>query len=338
MKFIDEVTIVVKAGDGGNGCMAFRREKFIPRGGPSGGDGGNGGDVVLEADEGLSTLLELTFRPLLRAKSGGHGRGKDQNGKSAEHVVVKVPVGTVIFEEGSGAPIADLAQAGARHVAARGGRGGRGNMHFATSTNQAPRQAEEGRPGEEKRIRLELKLLADVGVIGMPNVGKSTLVSKLSAARPKIADYPFTTLIPTLGIVKVEPYQSFVIADVPGLVPGASEGVGLGHRFLKHVERTRVLCHLVTVSYDEERNPLKDFEDITTELERFSPELAKRPQVVALSQADRPEVREVYAEFEKQLKKRGLDVLLISAVTGEGLKDLVFRLCKKVGHEEIPPA
>jgi len=327
MKFIDEVSIRVKAGDGGNGCCAFRREKYRPRGGPSGGNGGNGGDVVLEADEGLSTLQEFAYKPRIKAEKGRNGSGNDRDGRAGNPVLLRVPVGTVVFDSSTDEQVADLRSHGEQAVIARGGCGGRGNMHFATATNRAPNMAEEGEAGEEKNLRLELRLLADIGVIGMPNTGKSTLVSVLSAAKPRIADYAFTTLVPTLGIVKVEQYRSFVIADVPGLIPGASDGAGLGIRFLKHVQRTRALCHLVTIT-QEGGDPFEDFLSINGELKKFDPDLAQRPQIVVLSQIDRPEVEQQFDELRPRFEKAGIEILPVSAVAGRGIEDLVFRLWK----------
>src|SRR5215831_8532202 len=288
MQFIDEARIEVKAGDGGNGCVAFRREKFMPRGGPSGGDGGHGGSVILVADPQLSTLLDFRYQRHYRAARGQHGLGSDCNGRDGDDLIVPVPLGTVVFDDASGAQLVDLATAGERFLLVRGGKGGRGNMHFATSTNQAPRHAEPGQPGEERTVRLELRLLADVGLLGFPNVGKSTFISRVSRARPKIADYPFTTLVPHLGVVELSDQRSFVLADIPGLVEGASEGAGLGHQFLRHVERCRVLLHIVeaTFTVGPDRAPLHDFDVINSELARYAPELAGKPQVVVLNKID----------------------------------------------------
>jgi len=333
MKFVDEVRIRVKAGDGGNGSVAFRREKYVPFGGPAGGDGGNGGSVVLVADEGRTSLLDLAHAPHVRAKNGEHGRGKDQYGKAAPDSEVKVPVGTIVWNHDTGERIADLTEHGMRAVVAQGGKGGRGNIHFSTPFDRAPRRAEPGVEGEEKIIRLELKVLADIGLLGFPNVGKSTLVATMSRARPKVADYPFTTLRPHLGVVKIggkSSSASFVIADIPGLIPGASEGHGLGTRFLKHVERCRALLHLVAPPTDElreeGREPLADFDLINAELAKFAPELAARPQIVAMSKGDLPETREAFLEVQKRFKKRGIAIRLISAATGEGLEQLASDL------------
>ncbi len=324
MQFIDEVEVEVRAGDGGNGCVAFRREKFVPFGGPAGGDGGGGGDVVLEGDEGLGTLLDLRYRKVIRAPNGEHGRGKDQYGKSGDQAVVRVPVGTQVFDAETGALVADVDRHGERVVVARGGRGGRGNIHFATPVDRAPRRAEEGTPGEHRRLRLELKLLADVGVVGFPNVGKSTLIAAVSRARPKIADYPFTTLTPNLGVVSLGDERTFVIADIPGIIEGAAEGAGLGHRFLKHVERTRVLLHLVTVDPDPSREPAHDFEVLMDELGRFDPELAARPMLVAMSRVDLPEVRDALPAFREAMAERGHEVVAFSSATREGVDELLL--------------
>src|ERR1700744_1880061 len=288
--FIDEARIRIKAGDGGNGCMAFRREKFVPRGGPSGGDGGRGGDIVMESSERHNTLVHFRFNPEHKAERGRHGEGSNCTGRDGEGIVLKVPVGTALYDEETGELVHDFQRPDERVVIARGGRGGRGNQHFATSTHQAPREHELGRPGEEKRYRLELKLLADVGLVGYPNVGKSTLISRLSAARPKIADYPFTTLEPNLGVVTIgeAPYEeSFVVADIPGLIEGASEGTGLGIQFLRHIERTRVLVHLVDVSDSSGRpDPIEDFKVINGELGKLGHGLTEKPRIVVASKID----------------------------------------------------
>jgi GTPase len=326
MQFIDECTIDVRAGNGGDGKATFRREPNVPRGGPSGGDGGNGGSVILVADDQLSTLLDLRYQKTYKAQSGEPGSGREKYGAGAADVLVRVPVGTVVFDEDSREPLADLSTVGERFVAAQGGKGGRGNIHFATSTNQAPTKAEPGEPGQERRLRLELKLLADAGLIGYPNVGKSTFISTVSRARPKIADYPFTTLVPNLGVVGLPGGRSFVLADIPGLIEGASEGHGLGHRFLRHVERTRVLLHLIEVSAEPGRDPLHDYDVINRELERYSPELAKRPQIVALSKLDVTETRDAVESWREQFAARGITLHAVSAATGEGVKDLLETL------------
>lgn len=320
--FVDEVEIHVRAGDGGRGCVSFRREKFVPRGGPNGGDGGRGGSVILEADEGLGTLLDFRYRRHYAAPRGGHGEGSDRHGANGGDLALRVPVGTTVRERDTGLLLGDLTADGERLDIARGGRGGRGNARFATSTHRAPRHAEPGEPGEERRLRLELRLLADVGVVGFPNAGKSTLVARLSAARPKIADYPFTTLVPTLGLVRLDVERSFVIADVPGLIPGASEGKGLGLRFLRHLERTRLLVHLLDLDPATGRDPLEDWRTIQAELQAYSPELAARPQLVAANKIDlagaAPRLKRVVAMG----RRRRLPVFPLAARTGHGLAEL----------------
>ncbi len=327
MKFVDEVHIHVKAGDGGDGAIAWRREKFIPRGGPAGGDGGDGGDVVLVVDPQLATLLDYRYVREHRARSGEHGRGSDQNGHNGAALELRVPPGTVVTDAGSGEVLGDLSEPGQRLVVAKGGRGGLGNMNFATSTNQAPRHAEPGTPGEERDLVLELKLLADVGIVGFPNAGKSTLISRISRARPKIADYPFTTLTPNLGVVGWRGERSFVVADIPGLIEGAHAGAGLGHQFLRHVERCRVLIHLVDGAPQEEgRSPRADLDAIDRELALHSPALAEKPQIVAVNKIDVPEARAGAAALKRALarrKKGPREVHPISAVTGEGLDALL---------------
>src|SRR6202140_1512576 len=284
--FVDEAKIYVKAGDGGNGCVAFRREKFVPRGGPSGGDGGAGGSIILEASQHDNTLLRYRYNREFRADRGRHGEGSNCTGHSGDDWVLTVPVGTVVIESDTGERLADLTAPGQRVVVARGGRGGRGNQHFAKPWHQAPRESEEGQPGEEHHLRLELKLLADIGLVGFPNAGKSTLISRISAAHPKIADYPFTTLEPNLGVVQIENFRSFVVADIPGLIEGAHLGHGLGIQFLRHVERTRLLAHLVDVSEASGREPVHDFETVMEELAAFSDELARKPMIVVATKMD----------------------------------------------------
>jgi GTP-binding protein len=325
VKFVDEVKIHVKAGDGGDGAVAWRREKFIPRGGPAGGDGGNGGDVVLEVDPQLSTLLDYRYVREHRARNGEKGGGSDMNGKDGADLVLRVPPGTVVKDAATGAQLVDLGAAGERVVIAKGGRGGLGNMNFASSTNQAPRYAEDGTAGEERDLVLELKLLADVGIVGYPNAGKSTLISRISRARPKIADYPFTTLTPNLGVVGWRE-RSFVVADIPGLIEGAHAGAGLGHQFLRHVERCRVLIHLVEGANPEPgRAPKADLDAIDAELAAYSEELAKKPQIVAVTKIDVPEARAAGVKLQKLLgrRKKPVPVHLVSAVTGEGLDALL---------------
>jgi len=339
MKFVDEVRIHVKAGDGGNGAVAWRREKFIPRGGPAGGDGGNGGDVVLVVDPQLTTLLDFRFIREHSAKSGGHGMGSDMNGQDGADLALRVPPGTVVKDAGSGETLADLGTPGERFVVAKGGRGGLGNMNFATSTNQAPRYAQDGTPGVERDLVLELKLLADVGIVGYPNAGKSTLISRISRARPKIADYPFTTLVPNLGVVSWRGERSFVVADIPGLIEGAHEGAGLGHQFLRHIERCRVLVHLVEgASPEPGRAPKADLDAIDRELALYSPELAKKPQIIAVTKVDLPEARAGGEKLAKLLgrRKKKLEVHLVSAVTGEGIPGLLDAAARVLFKEATP--
>ena len=326
MDFVDEVALEVAAGDGGNGCVAFRREKFVPLGGPSGGDGGRGGSVILVAHERFSTLFDLRYRKVVRAERGEDGRGKDQFGAAGKDIRIQVPVGTQVHDAETDELLADLNEPGAELVIAEGGRGGRGNMKFATPYDRAPRRAEPGKPGEKKKIRLVLKLLADVGIVGFPNVGKSTFIATVSRARPKVADYPFTTLVPNLGVVSLGVDRQFVIADIPGIIEGASEGAGLGLRFLKHVERTRVLLHMVSVDPDPERDPVRDFQQLMVELEKFDPDLATRPMVVAVSKCDLPEAREAYEDVRRALEPQGLPVFAISSATQEGLTPLLEAL------------
>jgi GTP-binding protein len=324
MQFVDEVVIHVQGGAGGNGCVAFRREKHVPKGGPSGGDGGSGGDVILEADPGLSTLLDLRYQRHYRASRGQHGQGHDRFGRSGAHRIVKVPCGTLVYDAESSAQLADLVQPGQRFVAAAGGKGGWGNLRFVSSTRQAPREAEPGQPGQERSLRLELKLLADVGLVGLPNSGKSTLISKVSAARPKIADYPFTTLVPKLGMVRLGEERSFVVADIPGLIEGAHQGAGLGHRFLRHIQRTRVLVFLLDDRHalaGEPGDPTTDLQVLTHELEAFDDALARKPTLIALNKADLLPHERV-AELERSLAQ-GPQVHVISAVTGHGLPALL---------------
>lgn len=331
MQFIDHVKIHVKAGNGGNGCAAFRREAHTPKGGPSGGDGGNGGSVILRADEQLSTLLDFRYQREYKAPRGEDGRGRDQYGKGGEDLILRVPPGTMVYDLESGELLADLDIAGEEIVVARGGKGGRGNIHFATPWNQTPTEAEDGTPGEEQGLRLELKLLADVGLLGYPSVGKSTFISKVSKARPKIADYPFTTLVPNLGVVRLDTERQMVIADIPGLIEGASDGAGLGHQFLRHVERTRVLIHILEASVftGPERDPLGDFERINTELAKYAPELANKPQIVVLNKIDLTETREaldeIRAAFDEAHGKGKVELIGMSSVTGEGIDAVLAR-------------
>jgi GTP-binding protein len=328
--FIDEATIEVKAGDGGNGCVAFRREKFVPRGGPSGGDGGRGGDVVIRSSQQHNTLVHFRFRPEHKAQRGRHGEGSNRSGKSGEPAVLQVPAGTVVYDAETGEKLFDFDAHDQEFIAARGGRGGRGNAQFATSTNQAPRNAEPGAPGDARRVRLELKLLADVGLLGFPNVGKSTLISRISAAHPKIADYPFTTLEPNLGVVQIGEFESYLVADIPGLIEGAHEGHGLGIQFLRHVERTSVLAHLIDVSEFSGRDPLHDFEVIVEELKSFSEELAAKPMIVVAAKIDAAQDPARISSLQEFCRQRQVPFFKISAVTGEGLDTLRYDLWGRV--------
>jgi GTP-binding protein len=333
MKFVDEVKIYIRAGHGGAGCVSFRREKFIPRGGPDGGEGGKGGDVIFRASESHRTLLDLRYQQQFLAKNGEPGSGNNRSGKSAGDLVVIVPVGTVIKDFETGEILADLPAAEQIYVAGRGGIGGKGNAHFATSTHQTPRFAQEGMPGDERWLQLELKLLADVGIIGFPNAGKSTFISRVSAARPKIADYPFTTLTPHLGVVKHLDSNSFVLADIPGLIPGAHEGHGMGIRFLKHVERTSLLLHIIDISDEANNNALLNFKVINKELEFYNPELLAKPQIVALNKIDLPYVREQVKKEVARFKKKGIILHPFSAATGEGIKEILDEIIEKLNKK-----
>lgn len=331
--FYDKAKIYVKGGDGGNGSAAFRREKYVPEGGPWGGDGGRGGDIIFIADDGLRTLVDFRYQMHYKAERGQHGMGKNMHGYTGKDRILRVPVGTVVRDAETGQFIGDITEGGQRLVVARGGRGGRGNTRFATMINKAPKLAEKGEPGEERWISLELKLLADVGLVGLPNAGKSSLIAKISAARPKIADYPFTTIVPNLGMVRVDEGNSFVVADIPGLIEGAHAGTGLGHEFLRHVERTRVLVHLVDVSDSDQSDPVKDFNTINRELELYKPELMERPMLVAANKMDAPGSRENLEVLVRELGER-YEVFPISALTGEGVDRLVTRLSRLL--ESIP--
>lgn len=333
MRFVDECEVEVIGGNGGNGCIAFRREKFVPFGGPAGGDGGRGGDVVFIADPGLGTLYDLYYVNVVRAEDGGHGEGKDCYGHSGQSREVRVPLGTVVIDVQTESSLGELKNAGDSLTVARGGRGGRGNKHFATPVNRAPRRAEPGEVGERRRLRLELKSMADVGLIGFPNVGKSTLISSVSRAHPKVADYPFTTLEPHLGVVSLGDARgglakSFVIADIPGLVPGASQGHGMGIRFLRHVERTKLLLHLVSITDEPDRDPISDYRALRLELQQYDEHLAQRRELVALTKADLPFVREAYPELAKRFSELEVELHLVSAVSHDGLDDLVSNLAK----------
>ena len=330
MQFIDEAKITVISGNGGDGCVSFRREKFVPKGGPNGGDGGKGGDVVVVADANMSSLLDYRYKKEYKAPNGQHGRGKDQHGKSGSDLIIPVPAGTVITSCEDGETLVDLIEDGQRFTVAEGGDGGRGNSRFVSPTNRAPREAESGRPGARKEVRLELKILADVGILGFPNAGKSTLISKISAARPKISGYPFTTLVPNLGVVSYGDHQSFVIADIPGIIEGAHKGLGLGIQFLKHVERTRLLVHMLDLDPMSGRDPVEDYDKINSELREYSAKLAEKPQLVVLNKIDIAEARERSADTARQLKKRDVETLTISAVTGEGSQQLVYSIGERL--------
>ncbi len=330
MKFIDEVKIRVIAGHGGRGCVSFRREKFVPRGGPNGGDGGDGGDVVAIADPQLTTLLDLRYQKQYKAGRGEHGRGSDCHGRRGEDREIRMPVGTIIRDAASGELIADLQTPGQRVVVAAGWRGGKGNAHFATSTFRAPRFAQPGEPGEERELDIELRLLADVGIIGLPNAGKSTLIATISAVRPKIADYPFTTVVPNLGVVGYGEGKSFVMADIPGLIEGAHEGRGLGHKFLRHVMRTNLLVHLIDASKIDPQDPLADWKVVNRELELFEPELGAKPQLVVANKLDLPEARAKAKMLAKKLPRHCRPLHEVSAATGEGVKALVQTIGRKL--------
>jgi GTP-binding protein len=330
MQFIDQVKVYVAAGNGGKGCVSFRREKFIPRGGPNGGDGGRGGHIIFRSTGNINTLLDIRYQKQYRAEKGQHGMGSDMHGRNGKDLVIPVPLGTLVKDEETGEVLYDLTEEGQEYIAAKGGRGGLGNTHFKSATRQAPKFAQPGEPGGERMLVIELKLLADVGLIGLPNAGKSTLISSLSSARPKVADYPFTTLIPNLGVVKYREYQSFVIADIPGLIEGAHKGTGLGFQFLRHVERTSVLLHLVDISEMAEGDPVDNLEKINRELELYSPELIRKPQAVAGTKLDIKGDGERLDRLDQYCKDKGYDFYRICAVTGEGSNELVRYLAEKV--------
>jgi len=330
MRFIDEVTIFTSSGHGGAGCVAFRHEKFIEFGGPSGGDGGKGGDVVFEAVSGLSTLLELRHRPHQKAENGHNGMGKNRHGAAGKDLLLRVPVGTVVKDAETDDILTDLTENGQRVILLKGGRGGQGNARFASATNKAPKFAQPGEENEERKLRLELKLMADVGLLGLPNAGKSSLISKVSAARPKIADYPFTTMVPSLGVVPYKDYRSFVMADIPGIIEGAHDGAGLGHRFLKHLERSGILLHLVDISWMPERDPRVEYESINQELALFSPELAAKGQIVVITKIDLPQTREELPSLLIWFEDKGVKVFPISSATGEGIDSLLDEIAKRL--------
>lgn len=333
--FTDKAKIYIKAGNGGNGSISFHREKYIAAGGPDGGDGGHGGNVVMRVDKGLSTLMDFRYKRKYLAQNGGDGSGKRCSGKKGEDIILNVPQGTVVRDFESGRIIADISEEGKDYILARGGNGGWGNAHFATATRQTPNFAKNGQKGAEREITLELKLLADVGLVGFPNVGKSTLLSKTTKAEPKIANYHFTTLTPNLGVVEVAEHMSFVMADIPGIIEGASEGVGLGHEFLRHIERTRLLLHIVDVSSIEGRNPIEDFDIINGELEKYNPSLAALPQIIVANKTDIIQDEEVYREFLTEMQKRGYEVVEISAATGKGVWDLMKKSFSELS--KLPP-
>ncbi|RNC29929.1 MAG: GTPase Obg [Candidatus Dichloromethanomonas elyunquensis] len=331
--FYDRTKIYVKAGDGGAGAVSFRREKYVPMGGPNGGDGGRGGNIIFEADEGLRTLVDFRYRRHYKADRGEHGEGKDMHGKSASDLILRIPSGTIIKDEASGEILADVTRHGQQVIIVKGGRGGRGNARFMSNTNKAPTVAERGEPGEERWLLLELKLLADVGLVGFPNVGKSTLISRVSAARPKIADYHFTTLVPNLGVVKVED-ESFVMADIPGIIEGAHAGAGLGHEFLRHIERTRLLLHILDIAGSEERDPIQDFQIINRELKEYSPALAERPMIVVPNKMDVSGAVENLRKLKEFLRDQ-YEIFPVSAVTGEGIEELLHRVTQVL--PQVPP-
>ncbi|MEJ5225696.1 MAG: GTPase ObgE [Anaerolineales bacterium] len=337
--FIDTAEIYVKSGKGGDGAVHFRREKYVPRGGPDGGDGGRGGDVILEVKPSLNTLMAFQHKRKFTAEDGKNGGSFNKSGRGAEDLIIPVPPGTVVYDMASGDMLGDLTEPGQRLVVCKGGRGGRGNQHFATSRNQVPRVAEKGEPGEEKRLRLELKLIADIGIIGVPNAGKSTLLSVLTNAQPKIAPYPFTTLEPNLGVARYGEFETVVLADIPGLIEGASHGAGLGHDFLRHIQRTRVLIHLLDGLGED---PLADFSQINTELSLFDANLSKKAQVVAVNKMDQPEARERLPLLQKEMKKRGIELMGISALARENVRELLLKAVEKLAEaptleETAPP-
>lgn len=332
--FIDRAKIQIKAGNGGDGKVSFHREKYITAGGPDGGDGGKGGDIVFEVDGGLSTLIDFRYKRKYVAPSGENGGASNRSGKSGKELVIKVPPGTLVKDEKTGRILADMTEHGKKVVIAKGGKGGKGNQHFATPTRQMPSFARAGDVGEEYDVLLELKLIADVGLVGFPNAGKSTILSIVSAAEPKIADYPFTTLEPNLGVVRVDQGKSFVMADIPGLIEGAHEGVGLGHEFLRHVERTRLLLHVVDLAAVDGRDPISDFDTINEELRKYNPKLAERPQIIAANKVDLPDGQDNLEEFKKYVEEKGFSVFPLSAATNKGIKELVNHISAKL--DELP--
>ncbi|MBI4887369.1 MAG: GTPase ObgE [Acidobacteria bacterium] len=339
--FVDEVDIHVTAGDGGRGCVSFRREKFVPRGGPDGGDGGGGGSIFIVASSSKNTLVDFRYHPIFKARHGDHGQGSNRTGQTSADIDIEVPVGTLVYEKSEGLQlVADLAVEGQRVRIAKGGHGGRGNARFVSSTNRAPRRSEPGEAGEERFLRLQLKLLADVGLVGFPNAGKSTLIARISAARPKIADYPFTTLTPNLGVVTMSGDRSFVVADVPGLIAGAHAGQGLGDRFLRHIERTKVLVHLVDVSGASGRDPVNDFDVIVEELRLFDPQVAAKPQIVAANKIDALDDPSALERLDAHVRRRGLPIVHMSGVTGDGVDELLEAVWRRIvaARDAAPPA
>ncbi len=328
MKFVDQTRISIVAGRGGNGCLSFRREAFVPKGGPDGGGGGKGGDIVLKADPSKHTLLDCQYKQLYRAGKGAHGMGKDRHGRSGDDLIIRVPPGTMVFDDDTGELLADLSTTDEQVIVARGGRGGRGNARFATSRNRAPRRVEPGEEGQERVLRLELKVIADVGLVGMPNSGKSTLISAVSRARPEVADYPFTTKIPHLGVVSLDDARTFVMADIPGLIANAHAGAGMGHRFLRHVERTRILLHLVDPSPLTEPSPVERLDIVTRELAAYDTTLSAKPMLVVITKMDIPEHRAPAEELERAVQARGWRSHAISAVTGQGVRDLMYETAR----------
>ena len=332
--FVDQVAIIAQAGDGGDGCSSFRREKYVPLGGPDGGDGGRGGDVVLETDPNLTTLIDLRYQKTYRAEHGNPGKGKQMTGKSGKNLLIRLPPGTLVKDKDSGELLVDLKEAHQQYIVAKGGNGGHGNLHFQSSTQRAPRKLEPGWPGGSRNLFLELKLLADVGIMGFPNAGKSTLISKISNARPKIADYPFTTLVPNLGVVRLAEGESFVAADIPGLIEGAHTGKGLGHQFLKHIERTRLLLHLIDFSDLDKDAILSRYHKLQLELKRFSPELAQKPQILVATKADDPQSQQNILDLQSSMAELNPSFFMISSLTGEGIQTLLWKIKDGLSREE----
>ena len=332
--FVDQVAIIAQAGDGGDGCSSFRREKYVPLGGPDGGDGGRGGDVVLETDPNLTTLIDLRYQKTYRAEHGNPGKGKQMTGKSGKTLFIRLPPGTLVKDKDSGELLVDLKEAHQQYIVAKGGNGGHGNLHFQSSTQRAPRKLEPGWPGGSRNLFLELKLLADVGIMGFPNAGKSTLISKISNARPKIADYPFTTLVPNLGVVRLAEGESFVAADIPGLIEGAHTGKGLGHQFLKHIERTRLLLHLIDFSDLDKDAILSRYHKLQLELKRFSPELAQKPQILVATKVDDPQSQQNILDLQSSMAELNPSFFMISSLTGEGIQTLLWKIKEGLSREE----